>query len=253
MNPTQKFDAIFLSPHLDDAVLSCGHTIHSLTKKNKKSLVVTVFAASQTDFENFSSDSQAFLKKSGNQSFSQLFTQRKKEDNQALKILGAQSLHLANIDAGFRFSKSKESIYPSNRHVFGGKIHPKEQVFIRKLYQTFDSILTQHAHSKTQIFLPLAIGNHVDHHIIFNYFTHLSHQYVFWEDVPYRNHPQQLFSRLTHLPSRIQLQKKYVFSNQKIKYQAILAYQSQFTGLIKNGLSTYDFHFDVLYYSTVTT
>ena len=47
---------VYLSPHLDDAVLSCGGAIHRAGAAGEAVLVITVFAAEAGKYFSFISD-----------------------------------------------------------------------------------------------------------------------------------------------------------------------------------------------------
>lgn len=77
---TNKYEAIFVSPHLDDAILSCGGLIAKLTKEKKRILIVTVFTKG-------------------------INTVRIKDDMEVCKTLGADYLHLGFVDEVKRRSR----------------------------------------------------------------------------------------------------------------------------------------------------
>lgn len=70
---TNKYEIIFISPHIDDAILSCGGLIAKFSKEKKKILIVTVFT-------------EGINKK------------RKNEDNELCKLLNVDYIHLRLTD-----------------------------------------------------------------------------------------------------------------------------------------------------------
>ena len=87
----QDFDQIYLSPHLDDAVLSCGGRISQQTARGEKVLVVTVCAGDPPPAP-LSEFAQA-LHIRWALPFHPVAA-RRDEDEAALAVLGASALHL---------------------------------------------------------------------------------------------------------------------------------------------------------------
>src|SRR5438093_1734972 len=88
-------DSLYLSPHLDDAVLSCaGHILHERAQ-GRRVVVATLFGAG-----------------GGDEAGRKLYQARRDEDRRALALLGAECLHLGLVDAPFRddYYRSFQSI-----------------------------------------------------------------------------------------------------------------------------------------------
>ncbi|MEC5406072.1 PIG-L family deacetylase [Paraburkholderia sp. MPAMCS5] len=90
-----------VSPHLDDAVLSCG----ALLQANPASIVCTVFTASPRANMSTEWDRQSGFK----DAFEAMRT-RKGEDSRALKILNARPVHLPFCDSQYLQSPSREEL-----------------------------------------------------------------------------------------------------------------------------------------------
>src|SRR5215211_5254290 len=86
---------IYVSPHLDDEVLSCGATIAKLNAASEDVLVVTVFTGAPTTLPPLAF---ALHKKWGLQTPQA----RRLEDIQACQLLGAEFEHLGYQDAIYR-------------------------------------------------------------------------------------------------------------------------------------------------------
>lgn len=82
--------ALIISPHLDDAALSCGQ----LMAGRKGVTVATVFTGTPTD----PAQSTTYDRHSGFNSAGEAMQARRAEDVQALDILGARAHHLGFID-----------------------------------------------------------------------------------------------------------------------------------------------------------
>ena len=125
------YDALFFSPHLDDAVLSCGGLIGQLANQKKKVLVVTIFTAGQ-ELAPMSQDATQFTRQSKAKNATTLFRTRKSEDRKALSLLDADFLHLEYIDALWRTTQNSQ-LYPSFEHIFSGKIDRHDLSMILKI------------------------------------------------------------------------------------------------------------------------
>lgn len=95
------FDAIYLSPHLDDAVLSCGGQIHARTGRGERVLVVTCFTADIDTAKTLSDFARAQLDV-WRLSPETAMAARREEDRNAVAAVGAEVRHLGFTDAMFR-------------------------------------------------------------------------------------------------------------------------------------------------------
>lgn len=87
---------IVVSPHLDDAVFSCGTLIHAHAVAEQPPLVVTVFAGVPPPGLLTNLDAAA-----GFTSSADAMAVRRIEDTHALAYLGAEPLHLDLLDAQY--------------------------------------------------------------------------------------------------------------------------------------------------------
>ncbi|WP_339137856.1 MAG: PIG-L family deacetylase [Candidatus Electrothrix sp. GW3-4] len=94
-----KYNHIYLSPHYDDAALSCGGSIHKQTKQQEPVAVITIFAGAP-DLPNaaLSKLAQAVHKEftflNPNPSPQDIVAARRQENEQAMLFLGADSICL---------------------------------------------------------------------------------------------------------------------------------------------------------------
>jgi LmbE family N-acetylglucosaminyl deacetylase len=185
--------AIFLSPHLDDAVLSCGGTIHRFVQAGKPVLVVSVMAGDppQGDLSTFAKSLHARWQLPDN-----TVAMRRAEDIEALVDLGADWLHWPIPDCIYRQNDaSGEFLYASENAIFGS-IDSYEKDLIGTLSRYLDAL--PHFDS---VFVPLAAGEHVDHRI-----TRLAAErwfgpasIVYYEEYPYSQSENQLATALGDL------------------------------------------------------
>jgi LmbE family N-acetylglucosaminyl deacetylase len=144
---------LILSPHMDDAVLSCFD--HMRKWKNQATVtVVTVFNTYKQQVD--SAASKQYLELSGYNNIAKFQKKRIAEDNAALKHLSIASKRLNMTDAAFRTIKGI-SLYPSYSEIFSNTLHQQDSslsqltTLLKKL-PTYDRII-----------VPYGVGNHVDH------------------------------------------------------------------------------------------
>lgn len=156
---------LFISPHLDDAVLSCGAHILQLVQSGFKVLIATVFTRSG----NNTKDVELYLK-------------RKNDDFAAAQLLDAQVLHLDFTDAPFR-SKQYQDF---SSILFHHHLQKSEKPFIELLARRLQELLIEFP--AEQVWFPLGVGGHVDHHLVFESSKLLWNspiQFNYYEDLPY--------------------------------------------------------------------
>lgn len=229
------YDAIFFSPHLDDAILSAGNAIAVRTKAGKKVLIISIFTTA-TDFP--SQDAADFTKRCGFITARSFFQARRKEDLIAAKMVGAETLHLDFTDAGFRADHAGfTSVF--SPHLTSGDKHLFELVT-----GELQKVVSIHAKTNTELFFPVGIGLHVDHQIVtlaagkITNPTTTQHLY-FWEDIPYRNLTGATITRIAGVKRLLKgMQFVQTQAGSKAaaqKQQAIAAYKSQLESLLSTG------------------
>lgn len=159
---------MFVSPHLDDAILSCGARIVDLIQKEHQVVVATIFS------------SPGNLPDEATQS---LYLQRKSDDRKAVQSLGTTAVHLNFTDAPFRnpFYGKFSSI------LFHHQLPEREN---RTLIEVSDQLLQLLDDFKAdEVVWPLGVGGHIDHHLIFACSRLLrekvSTEFSYYEDLPY--------------------------------------------------------------------
>jgi LmbE family N-acetylglucosaminyl deacetylase len=172
--------AIFLSPHLDDAVLSATGLISALRERVSR-LVVTIACGNPT-----TSEGKASRVRRGHVPPAD----RRREDRNAMRELECDYLHLGFADCVFRRSPlTGELIYknPRNKFSIAG---PDDRAYVEELYLVLRRLC--HQTGKVLVVAPLGIGFHVDHLIIAQValrMVPLAHL-LFYEDVPYVFDPE---------------------------------------------------------------
>lgn len=173
-----EYDAIYLSPHLDDVALSCGGQIFDRTARGESILIVTWMAG---DPPASSLSEFAGLLHTRWQLAADVVAARREEDIAACRLLGADYLHWDIPDCIYRqHPLTGAYLYVSRDDIFG-PVHMAEQALVSELASRCAQLPTYKA-----VFSPLAVGNHVDHQLT----RAAAEQYwggslVYYEDYPY--------------------------------------------------------------------
>ena len=160
------YDAVYLSPHLDDAILSCGAQIHRRTAAGKAVLVVTVGAGDEPAGEL--SDLARTLHRAwkldraarSGEEGAGVVGRRRQEDLAACARVGADALHLDLLECIYRRDRTTgEPLYGSIADLFG-PIGPSDRPTILAVAERMAD-LPEHR----ELVVPLGVGGHVDHRI----------------------------------------------------------------------------------------
>ncbi len=173
------YDAIYLSPHLDDAALSCGGQIFNRTSSGQSVLIVSVMAGDpvQTAVSNFAHSLHQRWELNSN-----IVAARRAEDILSCNILGADYLHWNVPDCIYRVNQTTGTAFYDSEETIFGDVHPIDKA---QLYQP----LLKQLHSlppHKQLLVPLTIGHHVDHLLIRQVVeTYFGNSLFYYEDYPY--------------------------------------------------------------------
>lgn len=96
---------VVVSPHLDDALLSCGQLLAALPKR--AALVATVFAGEPDDGDRIWTD---YDRKCGFPSARVAVAARRAEDRRACSVLGCRWEHLALVDSQYASQPRREQV-----------------------------------------------------------------------------------------------------------------------------------------------
>lgn len=232
---------VFISPHLDDAVLSAGNVLLHINGKVPME-VITVFTKAST--KNPTLSIKAFLKQCKEKNIQTLYRKRRKEDKQALKNLKATITHLGLPDALYRTLKNPNifrkllakiipefiHVYPVYRvHITSGKVSKGDMPTYEVIRKKLTNIVTKY--NNPIIFVPLGIGNNVDHILVRDLCLKEYPNVIFWSDVPYNSKytEQKAFIKKNKL-------KRFVFKeNTTAKHEMIKLYKTQFLPLFPDG------------------
>lgn len=217
---------VYLSPHLDDAVLSCGGSIHRQALRGDRVLVVCFFAGSPAD-DSLTRFARELKERWGAEG--DPLAARRAEDLAALRILGADGLHLGFLDCVYRQSELGEVLYPTEEHIFG-LVHPAEVRLHRELLSAFVARVEDLA--GPTLYAPLAAGHHVDHILVRRAAFSLLGQgrrVLFYPDYPYASDPQAIDAALQSWPAGCWSRESVRFGEEALrtKADAVACYASQ--------------------------
>ena len=234
VNKEIKRNCLFLSPHLDDAVLSCGGFLSSLAQKGHKINIVNIFT--EASLGKVPEAAKTYLQECSCQYLDSrsFFEMRRKEDLEALSSLAIKPENLGFIDASWRKDKEGKSLYKEAVDVFTGLINQKDESLIKTIKNIIEKKYLPESNKKnTTLFVPLGVGGHVDHLItkIIGESLEIS-QVIYWEDVPYNNKSvNSFFEKNLYFQKIIEYQNNF-----QLKRKMIKEYTSQYSYLFPSGI-----------------
>lgn len=177
---------VYLSPHLDDAALSCGGAIFHYAAAGQQVLVVTVFA--QEADQDLGLSPFALEQHRSWGSPPQPVGLRRAEDVAALTRLGATASHLKFLDAVYRADSTKRWLYTDLARLYG-EVQPGDPMagpgmtgLVAKLAELIPLA------DGLQVCAPLGVGHHVDHLVVrraAQSLQALGYRLALYEDYPY--------------------------------------------------------------------
>lgn len=192
-NLTSPYGHIVLSPHLDDAALSCGGRIAALAAAGEPVLVVNICSGSPAADAAFSPFAAATHARWGLPA-AEAVRLRLAEDETALETLGADSYQLDLLDAIYRMPGA----YLDDATLFGA-VAPGDPL-PAALHERLAPLAARYP--AAIIYAPLGVGGHVDHQIAHGVAVDLSRagaSVAFYEDYPYVARAGALDGRLAEL------------------------------------------------------
>lgn len=168
----------YLSPHLDDAVYSCGGLIAAQSTAGDQVHILTVCAGDPPD-SSFSAFAQALHTRWGTDGFATV-AQRRKEDQAACTLLGVTWQHETIPDCIYRRDASGRHLYTSDETLFG-EIAPAEEPLVEHLTRRLENLVPADAH----LVVPLTLGGHVDHRLVRRAAQKLARPLWYYADYPY--------------------------------------------------------------------
>lgn len=168
---------VVVSPHLDDAALSCGELL-SQPGAAARAVVLTLFTECSRPH---TASAHAYLRQCGvrTRCAAQLYSRRRSEDAAVLEGLGTRWVHAGLEDALFRKLAHPSRVlalagrllpellhvYPTYRwHVARGRVGRRDAAVVVRVGAALDAELAREgAHGPVVLLAPLGVGGHVDH------------------------------------------------------------------------------------------
>jgi LmbE family N-acetylglucosaminyl deacetylase len=177
---------VYLSPHLDDAVLSCGGLMHRQARAGQSTLVITLFSGQPPADAELSAFAQSQHERWG--TLDDVMAVRWSEDRAALSVVGADYLRLNYPDCIYRGrARSEVAVwYYASEEALFGPVHPSEDGLPAELAAVLREFIPPG--EGVTLYAPLTVGNHVDHQLTFAAALILRGQgwdLRFYEDYPY--------------------------------------------------------------------
>ncbi|MFJ9723877.1 PIG-L deacetylase family protein [Streptomyces sp. NPDC101209] len=194
---------VVLSPHLDDAVLSCG-ALMAHTRQHVQVTVVTLFTTGAPP--PYTLSARRFLRLSGMRDAEELYAARRAEDRDVLTAMGITWRHVGFTEGLFRRKSlrgrggargasrllpERDHVYPTyRRHLAAGRISPHDGELLRTLTRTVRSLGAPDPSGGAGPLLlaPLAVGGHVDHLLVRTAAETSRRHVVYYGDFPYIRH-----------------------------------------------------------------
>jgi LmbE family N-acetylglucosaminyl deacetylase len=219
---------IYLSPHLDDAALSCGGTIAAQLAAGEPPLVVTFCTAAPPACGPFSDLALEFHREWGLEP-GEVVAARLREDEVAMAALGADALWAGLLDAIYRHPGA----YRARETLFSA---PDPADPLLPAVRSVVAELRAHLPGAT-FYAPLGVGSHVDHLLTRQAAQQvLGDALLFYEDFPYVAREGALEGRLAQIGVPMEPLVRPVGAGLEAKVAAVTAYASQLAELANSQL-----------------
>ncbi len=223
------YEHVYLSPHLDDAVLSCGGALARHVANGARALVVTLCTAVPPPDGPFSDLAHEFHGEWG-LSPAEVVTARLREDEVAMARLGVDYMYVGMMDALYRHPEA----YNSRASIFGT---PAADDPLQAPLAQFLATLRERM-PNAMFYAPLGAGKHVDHQITYlTVLDVLGEGVAFYEEIPYVLQPNVLQQRLNELDAPFVASIINIDNGVLRKVRAAAAYESQLDVLFGGAAS----------------
>jgi LmbE family N-acetylglucosaminyl deacetylase len=232
---TEGLPVVAVSPHLDDAVLSCGALLEHLARRCPVT-VATVFTTASPRPWPLPAGRQ--MRAIGEPDAERFYRQRQEEDSAVLADMGVGRVHLGFPDALFRRvgpgpgrlpGRPRRPAYPTFRFdAARGRIAAADARLTDEVAVAIGAM----AGDARLVLAPLGVGRHVDHLITRAATRDLAPRTVYYSDFPYSETalPDGDFTRRHRLVPHPRL------AGRAENAHRIAGYRSQIGGLFAGGI-----------------
>jgi len=168
---------LYLSPHLDDAVFSCGGLLAMQDGRGEPVSILTAFAGDPPDWRitPFAAELHARWGKPGPP-----IAVRRAEDRLAAGRLSAAVVHLDLPEAIYRKGDDDRPLYPDRDSIFGPP-DVEDAGTLNRLTEALAALDLENA----RLYCPLGVGGHVDHRLLRLAAESLHRPLAYYREFPY--------------------------------------------------------------------
>ena len=212
---------IYISPHLDDAVLSAGGLIYEQTRAGMDVEIWTLLCGFPPS-EEFSPFAQVLHYQWGIPAAAEGISARRAEDVKAASIVGAKTVHFDFLDCIYRRGKNGDWLY--NLEVF---VPPHEDD--GELPARMAESISARLKPTDQLVCQLGLGSHLDHVLVRRAVELLQRPILYDVDISYLfNFPGELAQKTAGMKAKTH---RITDSGFWSWLEAVKAYKSQLSGL----------------------
>ncbi|MFG2334398.1 PIG-L deacetylase family protein [Streptomyces sp. NPDC048604] len=232
---------VVLSPHLDDAVLSCGALLTRLPPGTPVT-VATLFTHCGPPPHTLSA--RRYLRQTGATDAEELYASRRAEDRTVLAAMGVAWQHAGLQDGLFRRRPEQGPgrralargvpefghVYPTYRlHLSAGRVSPHDAETVREVAGVLSELTSR---GPAVVLAPMAVGGHADHVLVREVAERSGQHVVYYSDFPY-NQEQDVDPAFA---GRHSLVRRTWESGLDDKAELIRGYRSQADALFPQGI-----------------
>ncbi|MCC6975202.1 MAG: PIG-L family deacetylase [Anaerolineae bacterium] len=230
---------IYLSPHPDDAVFSCGGQIYQRLQKGDEVLIMTLMAGHAPAQLRPNVYIQEHHQRWGlGEDAHSVVEGRRAEDAAAAAVLGANLIFGHTPEALYRTNgDSHESFYQSREALFG-PVHSGDASIPHQIAEAFEADIKTPI---TALYAPLGVGGHVDHLLARDAALILARQrpdlrVYFYEEYPYSREDRRIILAAMHAFGQPLLKVSVSVSPEALqsKIRASRCYHSQISSFWEN-------------------
>jgi LmbE family N-acetylglucosaminyl deacetylase len=216
---------IYISPHLDDAILSAGGLIYDQVRAGMDVQIWTFMCGFPPD-KTLSPFAQALHQRwgVGSAGAAAMIDTRRAEDLKAADMVGAKTVHFNFLDCIYRRGKNGDWLYTN---VFVAP-HEDDGGLPAQLAESMSASLQP----ADQLVCQLGLGSHLDHLLVRRAVELLRRPILYDADIPYLfNAPEELAPKTLGMKPKL-----YPITDLGLQawQNAVAAYESQLGGLFKS-------------------